>query len=240
MRHRVREEFIENDQKPRALVIRQTAFLRELVGKGLKPSEFSLLRTQRDRGSLHRGLLILLPTDADLVYQGNHYQPGRRTLAGRKKLGFAVCLAAASLIATARVPSAAEAPPITQMAIAQIKKVTGQAAVLRSGARRPAIVGDMLFVKDVIETGADGGIGITFIDNTVFSAGPGSRIALDEFQFDSNDFRGAMLADMRQGTLTVVSGDIARSTPGAMRIKTPTAILGVRGTTFAVQVYGDH
>jgi hypothetical protein len=162
----------------------------------------------------------------------------------------ALWLAAALLIATVGVPlggvpSAAEAPqtpqvPIAQKPIAQIKKVTGQAAIVRSGERRPAIVGDMLFVKDVIETGADGGIGITFIDNTVFSAGPSSQIALDEFQFDSNDFRGAMLADMRQGTLAVVSGDIARSTPGAMKVKTPTAILGVRGTTFAVQVYGDH
>ncbi len=161
-------------------------------------------------------------------------------MAGRKKLGFALCFAAALLIAAAGIPSAAETPPIVQKPIAQIKKVTGQAAVLRSGARRPAIVGDMLFVKDVIETGSDGGIGITFIDNTVFSAGPSSQIALDEFQFDSNDFRGAMLADMRQGTLAVVSGDIARSTPGAMKVRTPTAILGVRGTTFAVQVYGDH
>ena len=169
---------------------------------------------------------------------------------GRKKSGLALWLAAAFLIATtgvppAGVPSAAEAPPITQMAItqmaiAQIKKVIGQAAVLRSGERRPANVGDMLFVKDIIETGSDGGIGITFTDNTVFSAGPSSQIALDEFQFNSNDFRGAMLADMQRGTLAVVSGDIARSTPGAMKIKTPTAILGVRGTTFAVQVYGDH
>lgn len=164
---------------------------------------------------------------------------------GRKKSGLALWLAAAFLIATtgvppAGVPSAAEAPPITQMAIAQIKKVIGQAAVLRSGERRPANVGDMLFVKDIIETGSDGGIGITFTDNTVFSAGPSSQIALDEFLFDSNDFRGAMLADMQRGTLAVVSGDIARSTPGAMKIKTPTAILGVRGTTFAVQVYGDH
>jgi len=49
-----------------------------------------------------------------------------------------------------------------------------------------------------------------------------------------------MLADMRRGTLAVVSGDIARSSPGAMKIKTPTAILGVRGTTFAVQVYSEH
>ena len=159
---------------------------------------------------------------------------------GRKKLGFVLCLAAALLITAAGIPSAAEAPPIAPKPIAQIKKVTGQAAVLRSGERRPAKVGDVLFIKDVIETGSDGGIGITFIDNTVFSAGPSSQTALDEFQFDSNDFRGAMLADMRQGTLAVVSGDIARSTPGAMKVKTPTAILGVRGTTFAVQVYGDR
>jgi len=159
---------------------------------------------------------------------------------GRKKLGLVLCLAAALLITAGGIPSAAEAPPIVQKPIAQIKKVTGQAAVLRSGERRPAKVGDVLFVKDVIETGSDGGIGITFIDNTVFSAGPSSQIALDEFQFDSNDFRGAMLADMRQGTLAVVSGDIARSNPGAMKITTPTAILGVRGTTFAIQVYGDR
>jgi hypothetical protein len=169
------------------------------------------------------------------VYQGDIDQTAGKNLAGRKKLSLVLWLAAASLIATAGAPSTAETSPI-----AQIKKVTGQAAVLHSGERRPAKVGDTLFVKDVIETGSDGGIGITFIDNTVFSAGPSSQIALDEFQFDSNDFRGAMLADMRQGTLAVVSGDIARSTPGAMKIKTPTAILGVRGTTFAVQVYGDH
>ncbi len=165
---------------------------------------------------------------------------GEEELAWTKNLRRALWLAAALLIATAVVPSAAEAPPIGQKPIAQIKKVTGQAAILRSGEHRPAMVGDMLFVNDVIETGSDGGIGITFVDNTVFSTGPSSQIALDEFQFDSNDFRGAMLADMRQGTLAVVSGDIARSTPGAMKIKTPTAILGVRGTTFAVQVYGDH
>jgi hypothetical protein len=156
-------------------------------------------------------------------------------LAGLEKLGLVLWLAAGLSVAAAGVPSAAETPPI-----AQIKKVTGQAAIVRSGERRSAVVGDMLFVKDVIETGSDGSIGITFIDNTVFSAGPRSEIALDEFQFDSNDFRGAMLADMRQGTLAVVSGDIARSSPGAMKVKTPTAILGVRGTTFAVQVYGGH
>jgi hypothetical protein len=144
-------------------------------------------------------------------------------------------LAAILLIA---VPSGAEAADT--LPIAQVKKVTGQVVIQRSGRRLPAKVGDPLFEKDIVETGPDGRIGITFVDNTVFSTGPNSQLALDEFQFDSNNFRGSMLADMRQGTLAVVTGDITRSSPGAMKIKTPTAVLGVRGTSFAVQVYGDH
>ena len=150
-------------------------------------------------------------------------------------MGLVLWLAAILLIAAPSAAGAAEAP-----AIAQVKTVSGQVAVLRSGQRLPARVGDPLFEKDVVETGSDGAIGITFVDNTVFSAGPNSQLALEEFRFDSNNFRGSMLADMRQGTLAVVSGDITRSSPGAMKIKTPTAVLGVRGTRFAVQVYGDH
>jgi len=150
-------------------------------------------------------------------------------------MGLALALAAFLLLATGGTAVAAETPRI-----AQIKKVTGQVTILRAGERLPAKIGDPLFEKDFVQTGTDGGIGITFIDNTVFSAGPDSQIALDEFRFDSNNFQGAMLADMRRGTLAVVSGDITRSTPGAMKIRTPTAVIGVRGTTFAIQVYGEH
>jgi hypothetical protein len=150
-------------------------------------------------------------------------------------MGWALALAVFLLLATGGTAIAVEAPHI-----AQIETLSGQVTILRAGARLPAKIGDPLFERDVVETGADGGIGFTFIDNTVFSAGPSSQIALDEFRFDSNNFQGAMLADMRRGTLEVVSGDITRSTPGAMKIKTPTAVIGVRGTTFAVQVYGEH
>ena len=45
MRYGVGEEFVENDQKPRPVVIRQTAFVRELVGNGLKPGELRMLAT---------------------------------------------------------------------------------------------------------------------------------------------------------------------------------------------------
>lgn len=121
--------------------------------------------------------------------------------------------------------------------IGQVKTAAGEVDVVRGGQRLPLKIGDPVYEKDTIETGRDGSVGITFTDNSVFSTGPDSRLALDQFSFDSSNFKGSMLADMQKGTLNVVSGDIARSSPGKMQIKTPTAILGVRGTTFAVQVY---
>lgn len=122
--------------------------------------------------------------------------------------------------------------------IGQIKTATGEAFIVRGGARLPAKIGDPVYESDVIETGTAGSaIGLTFIDNTVFSTGPETQVALSQFRFDSSNSRGEMLADVKKGSLSVVSGDITHSTPGAMKIKTPTAILGVSGTTFAVKVY---
>jgi len=120
--------------------------------------------------------------------------------------------------------------------VAQIKTVSGQAEIVRNGARTSARVGDPLYEKDTIETGADGAIGITFIDNTVMSGGPNSQIVLEDYKFNSSNFKGSMLTDVNRGTVSMISGDIARSAPGAMKVKTPTAILGVRGTRFVIEV----
>jgi hypothetical protein len=123
--------------------------------------------------------------------------------------------------------------------IAQVETVSGQVYVQRGSARVTVKVGDPLFEKDTIDTGTDGAIGITFVDNSVMSTGPNSEVALEDYKFDSNNFSGSMLTDLRKGTLSMVSGDIARSSPEAMRVKTPAAILGVRGTHFVVQVPED-
>ena len=121
-------------------------------------------------------------------------------------------------------------------AVGRVKTATGTVVVIRDGAREAAKPGDPVEPKDVFETGADGAIGITLSDNTVLSAGPNSQLALEEYSFDSSNFKGSMIADLRKGTLAVVSGDIARSSPDAMKVRMPTAMLGVRGTQFAVQV----
>jgi hypothetical protein len=123
--------------------------------------------------------------------------------------------------------------------VAQVKTISGQVSVLREGSRVTVKVGDPLYEKDTIDTGADGAIGVTFIDNTVMSTGPNSEVALEDYKFDSSNFKGSMTTDLNKGTLSMISGDIAKSSPEAMKVKTPSAILGVRGTHFVVQVPED-
>jgi outer membrane protein OmpA-like peptidoglycan-associated protein len=120
--------------------------------------------------------------------------------------------------------------------IGQIKKATGAVSVVRGSDHLSAKPGAPVYQGDVLETGPDGSVGVTLIDNSVFSIGPGSQLALPEFIFDARSSTGKMLAELRKGTLTVVSGDMTHTTPGSMSVRTPTAVLGVRGTTFAVEV----
>ncbi len=118
--------------------------------------------------------------------------------------------------------------------IGQIKVARGQVTIERGGAALPAQVGARLQEGDVVKTGADGSVGITMNDDSLLSAGPGSVLALDRFAFDPPTQRGRFDTSLNKGTLAVVSGRIAKQSPDAMSVRTPAAVLGVRGTTFAV------
>ena len=120
--------------------------------------------------------------------------------------------------------------------IGQIKNVSGAVFIIRQSVQQPAKAGDLVQQSDVLITGANGAVGLTVIDSSRLSAGPDSRIELKQFRFNPTTHDGEFVTDMQRGTLAVVSGQIAKRSPDAMKVKTPTTILGVRGTTFAVQV----
>ena len=120
--------------------------------------------------------------------------------------------------------------------IGRVDQAAGQAAVQRGTASLSVKSGDPLYEGDVIATGASGSIVIVFRDSTTFSAGPNSEVSLRQFRFEPAASSGEMLAEVKRGTLSVVSGQLVKGSPGAMKIKTPTAVLNVRGTTFLVNV----
>jgi len=116
-----------------------------------------------------------------------------------------------------------------------IKVSNGIVQIERSGQRLPAPVGSVVQQGDLVITGADGSVGITFRDNSLLSVGPDSVLSIDRFVFDSTTHQGAFESSLKQGTLAVVSGKLAKQSPEAMKVKTPAAILGVRGTEFLVR-----
>jgi len=65
-----------------------------------------------------------------------------------------------------------------------------------------------------------------------------SRLSIDRFAFDSTTHQGSFESSLRKGTLAVVSGKLAKQSPEAMKVRTPAAVLGVRGTEFLVRT-GD-
>ena len=119
-----------------------------------------------------------------------------------------------------------------------IKVSRGTVQIERAGQKAPAAVGAAVQAGDVVTTGANGSVGITFLDNSLLSAGPNSVLAIDRFAFDSTTHQGAFESSLRKGTLAVVSGKLAKQSPEAMKVKTPAAVLGVRGTEFLVRT-GD-
>lgn len=143
----------------------------------------------------------------------------------RSRAGFILsCVAAAMLSTTALADD-----------VGQIKTAKGAVHVERAGQKLPATVGEKVRQSDTVVTGADGSVGITFIDNSLLSAGPNSTLSIERFTFDPTTHGGAFDTRLTRGTLAVVSGKIAKQTPGAMTVKTPAAILGVRGTEFVVR-----
>jgi len=122
----------------------------------------------------------------------------------------------------------------TAAEIGRIKSVVGAASVIRGKSVVRAAPG--LLTGDSLKTGADGRIGITFIDNSRFAIGPNSAIALSKFEFDDTTHVGASLTTISRGSLAVVSGQIAHENKDAMRVRTPTSVLAARGTRFVVRV----
>ena len=144
----------------------------------------------------------------------------------------------------------AAVPAVQELASKPIGKVvttTGAVTIERAsavvmqanvaGQAGQAKVGDFVYLGDVVATGADGRIGINFTDGTSFNLSNSARIVLNEFVYDPNGKSNSTLFSLTKGTFTLVSGNIAKT--GDMKIDTPVATMGIRGTTPHVEISDD-
>ncbi len=133
----------------------------------------------------------------------------------------------------------AAAPAFAQQApspAGRIKIASGAVFIVRGGISLPAQAGQPIFEADSLRTGADGRVGITLKDDTRVSLGPGSEVRVDRFVYAPAEGRLGLVLNMVRGVMAYVSGRIAKLAPDSIRLETPAAVMGVRGTTLALRV----
>ena len=98
-------------------------------------------------------------------------------------------------------------------------------------------VGDPVYLGDIVQTAADGRVGIAFSDGSAFDMSSNARMVLNEFVYNPNSKSNSTLFSLTKGTFTFVAGNIAKT--GDMKIDTPVATMGIRGTTPHVEISDD-
>jgi len=121
-------------------------------------------------------------------------------------------------------------------AAGRVKVASGAAFVVRDGRPIPVALGQIVMEADVLRTGPDGRLGIILNDDTRVSLGPVSEVRLDQFSYASADGGFRLVLQFVRGVAAYVSGRIAKLSPDSIRLETPAAIVGVRGTTLAIRV----
>jgi hypothetical protein len=109
-----------------------------------------------------------------------------------------------------------------------------QANVSPDGGLGQAKVGDAVYQGDTVQTEADSAVGIVFMDGTAFNLYAKSRMVLDEFVYNPKGKSNSTLFSVARGSFTFITGKVAAT--GNMKVNTPVATMGIRGTSPHVEI----
>lgn len=115
----------------------------------------------------------------------------------------------------------------------------GEVMAITADAERPLTQGDAVYVKDQVITGDKSFAILQFIDGAKVTVRPNSKIFIEEYVFNGGDDDTATL-NLVEGGLRIITGAMAKTQPESYKVKTPTALMGVRGTEFAIMLCGDQ
>ncbi|MFA6267832.1 MAG: cadherin-like domain-containing protein [Pseudolabrys sp.] len=126
--------------------------------------------------------------------------------------------------------------PAANDAVGRVVTAAGDATILRNGVAVTLRPGDAVLRADVLQT-TNGTMAVTFNDGSTLNLTANTRIVVSEFVYSPNGNGNSQLLDLVQGSLTFISGEVAHS--GNMRIGTPVATMGIRGTVGGVTTASD-
>ncbi len=119
--------------------------------------------------------------------------------------------------------------------VALVKSVAGQVTVVRQAASFAAQAGTTLQVADRLQAGPDSTAAIVFLDGTLLTLGSGADVQVRDYLFEPKRSQYGFSLYLSKGSAIYSSGKIGKVSPDAVKIETPSATIGVRGTRFLVQ-----
>jgi hypothetical protein len=120
--------------------------------------------------------------------------------------------------------------------IGHVRDVKGTVTVARGSASVPAVTGEPVYLNDMLTVADNGAVGVTFLDESRISLGPGSQLTLKQYDYDPANRKLGFVARLVRGTLLYISGIIAKLAPESVAVETPVATIAVRGTKFLARV----
>ena len=135
---------------------------------------------------------------------------------------FSLCILATSAVAEAFV--------------GLVKSLEGQVFLTRGGETKEVVAGMEIKMGDIVKTGDGGSVGLIFSDDTIISMGPRTELAIEDYLFEPIEGKLAFIARILKGTVSYLSGQIAKLSPESVELVTPAATIGVRGTHVLIKV----
>ncbi len=212
---------------------------------------FFSLMTPRDRGSnaaiarlvlfLDLALEVLVPATPAMAYAlSNAIESGAASSVASSAIAAPMRLAQAQPApspAPASTAAASAQPAASDEPIGNVATLTGTASVTRNNQSAvPLKLKDDIYLNDVLQTSVSSTLGVTFNDETTFNLTANASITVDNYIYEDGGKQNSALFDVTRGTVAFVASAVART--GNMKITTPTATLGIRGTTGLVEVNG--
>ena len=125
-----------------------------------------------------------------------------------------------------------------QAEVARVKMLRGEASMVNNGKKTKLAVDQVVIAGAVVETGDKSFIRLVFTDKSQMNIGPNSEMEIK--QFGGND---AGVIDLVKGKIrSQVSKDYLQQKDkdkSKLFIKTPNAVMGVRGTDFMISTNGQ-
>jgi hypothetical protein len=115
----------------------------------------------------------------------------------------------------------------------------GEVIALSDGGSRELKQGDFIYVNDEIMTTNRSFIVLQFEDGAKVTVRPDSTLIIEQYLYNGTDGDEAVL-NLVAGGLRVITGAMAKTNPENYKVRTPVALMGVRGTEFSIMLCGDE